>query len=217
MLLRRMIPIFALAALAFSASFALAGGGSSGSGAPNGWAGNIYIVSRDAPLPTSSLIKGGIVGLGYEMTGKWMSSPHWGWAASFDYGIGDLKETNTSGGISSTSELSLSSWSARFGWDYWDECCDEDWYCGPGFMYMSTSATDKSTGSPDQKINPLNVYGLDSRAGGAVKLFNNTRLFGSWDMLVGYGSYDQTQSGTETKLNGWFTATSMRGGLRWMY
>lgn len=216
---RLLTGITTLAAILLIAGVASAKGEmGGGGGAANGFAGGIFIFDRDTPqLGVSFPAKMGIVGLGYEMTGKLGASPHWGWNASFGYGIGDLKEETSSAGTSSTDELSATHWEVRAGFDYWSDCCDQDWYCGPGFVYTSTKVTAKTTGSPDFDYEPVKVIGFEPRVGGQMKLGTNMRLFGTLSQLVGYASYDQTVSGVEDKVNGWFTSTSWHGGLRLMY
>ncbi len=189
-----------------------------GKGGADGLTGGIYLFSRDVPLPTSPTLKQGIVGLGYEMTGKLGSSPHWGWNGSFGYGIGSwIEETTPSGGPTDKTELNLSHWEARLGFDYWDDCCDQDWFCGPALIYSSSKLKAKSTGSPDFDYEPVKTIGLDSRAGGQFHLGTNARMFGAMDMITGYSSFKQTETGTEVKIHGWSTSLGWRGGVRFHF
>jgi hypothetical protein len=184
---------------------------------PN-WGGSIYFFGHNAPVSGGTAPAAlGIIGLGYEMTGR-LGAGHWGWAVGGGYGIGGFKDKVTGSTTTSTDEISLTHYEIRLGFDYWDDCCDEDWYCGPGFVYESTTLTIKQTGFPDDKLKPYSVYGFDPRAGGAIKLgSSNMRLFGQMSMLLGYGSYKQTGTLAELKQTGWFVEPSWRGGLRFVY
>ena len=213
MSVRSFVPFAALASIALCAAFAFAADGKPA----NSWAGEFYLFTRDVPLPVLTPLKQGIVGVGYSMNGRLGGSPHWDWNASVDYGIGSMKSEATTGGVTTTDELALTSWAVRLGFDYWVDCCDEDWYCGPGFMYLSSSLTEKSTGNPDNKFDPFKIIGIDPHMGGAIRLSPNASLFGGIDMLLGYGTYDQTTAGTEDKLTGWFNSVGWRGGLRLKY
>jgi hypothetical protein len=203
-------PLAALASIALCAALAFAADGKPA----NGMSGQFYLFTREVPLPVALPLKQAVVGVGFTLNGKLGSSPHWDWNAGFDYGIGDFKGETTTGGVTNTSELSLTSWSARLGFDYWSDCCDEDWYCGPGFMYQSTVLTSKNTGSPDDKFDPIKVIGFDPHMGGSIRISPNAGLFGGMDMLLGYSSYDQTRSGTEDKFTGWVNSVGWRGGMR---
>lgn len=200
-----------------SAKSGMGGMNSGGGGPTTGLSGGIFIFDRDTPIPSSISTKAGVVGLGYEMTGKWGTSPHWGWDASFGYGIGDLKIETSSATASTSDELSLSHWEVRVGWDYWSDCCDQDWYCGPGFIYTSTSGTEKRTATADLDLDPVKVIGFEPRVGGQMKVGNNMKVFGQLSQLVGHQSYDQTIAGEEDKITGWVTSTAWRGGVRWMF
>lgn len=213
MSMKSFAPLAALASIALCAALAFAAEGKAG----NSWGGQFYLFTREVPLPVALPIKQGVVGLGYTMNGKLGASPHWDWNAGFGYGIGNFKSESITGGVSSTSEISLTSWEARLGFDYWSDCCDEDWYCGPGFIYQSTELTSKNTGSPDQKYKPVKVIGIDPHMGGVIRISPNAGLFGAMDMVLGYMSYDETRTGTEDKLNGWVNSVGWRGGLRLKY
>jgi hypothetical protein len=214
---RWLIGIITVAAVVLTCGVASAKNGmGGGNGSSSQFDGGIFLYQREAPSPPDGG-KNGIVGLGYEMTGRWAGSPHWRWNASFGYGLGDWKAEATTGGVSSTQEFSYTSWEVRLGWDYWSDCCDQQWYCGPGFAYMSTKATEKETGAADFDIEPMKVYGFEPRVGGQMKVGTKMSVFGGTSMLIGYGSYDQTVGGDELKVTGWFTALSWRTGLRWTY
>lgn len=214
---RWLVGLAVLAALVGATRSALAADGDS---APK-WAGGIYLFTQDAPVP--SVLTGGvspstgIVGLGYEMNGRWGGSSHWGWNGSFGYGIGGIKDKQSDITGSSEDEITFTHWQVRLGMDYWNDCCDEEWYCGPGLIYMSTGGTLKSTGSPDFDLEPMKVIGLDSRVGGQMKMGARTRLFGGMSMMFGRSSWEQTESGTKFEENGWVTSYSYRGGIRWNY
>ena len=77
--------------LGAASSFA-AGDMSSGKAHGNGL--NIFVYSRDVPLPVSILtIKQGVVGIGAEFSGS--TGPHWAWNIGGGYGIGDVKTETT--------------------------------------------------------------------------------------------------------------------------
>ena len=213
---RILLTAVALAALALSASAALAG---DGAGMP-GWGGSVYLFGQNAPFTTTGAFPTniGIVGLGYEMTGR-LGGGHWGWAGAFGYGMGSIKDEVTSGGPTTTSEISATHYEVRLGMDYWDECCDEYWFCGPGLVYQSTKVTLKQTAAADQVSDPYKVFGIDPRAGGALKLGSGgMRLWGSMSMLLGRASFKDTSTpGTELKQSGWIVQPGWRGGLRFQY
>lgn len=199
--------ILALTACAAIASSAIAKEG--GASESSRLAGGVYVFTRDVPLPILTPLKQGVVGLGYEMNGRWGSSPHWGWNASFGYGVGSWKEE--SGGTED--KLSLSHWEARVGMDWWDDCCDQEFYCGPGLIYMSSKLKEESTGNPDVELDPIKTIGLDARAGGQFHLGTNARMFGSMDAVLGSASYDENG----TKVSGWVNSFGWRGGVRFNF
>lgn len=207
--------VFAAALGATPAAVAKEGGDAS-----NRFAGGIYYFAVNTPVP--SVLGGfspsvGIVGLGYEMTGRWGSSPHWGWNGSFGYGVGGIQETQSDPTGSNIDELTFSHWEVRLGMDYWDDCGDQTWYCGPGLVYGSTGGTIKSTGSSDFDLDPIKTFGLDARAGGQLHLGPKAHLFGGMSILVGRSSWEQTESGTKFEENAWTTSYAYRGGIRWSY
>jgi hypothetical protein len=179
--------------------------------------GSFYVFTRDVPIPFLAPIKQGVVGLGYQMTGKWGTSPHWGWTAGLEYGVGDFKIKQTGGGPSNVDEQTLTNWLVRGGFDYWSECCGLDWYCGPGVSYQSTKMTLKSSGSPDDELEPMKLYALDVHAGAIHDLSGRMKAFGEMGTALGVGSWEQTETGVTTKLNGWFNTMTWRGGLRYAY
>jgi hypothetical protein len=201
-----------LAGLTLGAASSFAAGDMS-SGKANGNGLNIFIYSRDVPVPLSPItLKQGIVGIGAEFSGA--AGPHWAWNIGGGYGTGDAKsEVTPSGGPTDKTELSLSEWEARLGLDYWSDCCDQDWYCGPGLIYLSSKLTEKVTGAPDVEFEPMKVFGLNPRVGGAMHM-GKSSIFGGMDYVIGYGSFDQTITGTEEKITGWYTSVGWRGGVR---
>lgn len=213
--MRRWIVGLAVLAALGGASAALA---ADGDAAPR-WAGGIYLFTQDAPVPAIVGIgaRTGIVGLGYEMNGRWGGSPHWGWNGSVGYGIGGFKEKQSDITGSNEDEITFTHWQVRLGMDYWSDCCDQDWYCGPGLVYWSTGGTIKSTGSPDFDLEATKVFGVDSRVGGQIKIGTRTRLFGGMSMMFGRSSWEQTESGTKFEENDWVTSYSMRSGIRFNY
>ena len=217
MLRRIRVGLVVLAAVLGAATAAVA---KQGDDASNRFAGAIYAFAADTPIPSvlaSVSPTVGIIGLGYEMTGGWGGSPHWGWNGSFGYGIGGVKEKQSDPTGSVTDELKVSHWEVRLGLDYWGDCCDQTWYCGPGLVYMSTGGTIQSTGSPDFDLEPIKTFGLDARAGGQLHLGRKARLFGAMSILAGRSTWDQTDSGTTLEETAWVTTYSYRGGLRWSF
>ncbi len=180
--------------------------------------GGLYLFSRNVPVAgsTSGTFNAGILGLGYQMNGRLGSTTPWGWSVNAGYGLGDEKATFTSV-TSSTNEVSLSHWDVRLGLDYYRDCCEDDFYCGPGLTYMSTTPTFKSTGNPDDKLKPTHLYGFDARLGGSIPLAGNMRLYGETSSFLGYGSYDETRGAEELKTTGWYTLETWRGGFRYKY
>ncbi len=217
MLRRILIGLVVLAAVLGAVTAAVAKEGDDSS---NRFAGGIYYFAADTPIPSALASVSptvGIIGLGYEMTGRWGGSPHWGWNGSFGYGIGGVKEKQSDPTGSITDELTFSHWEVRLGMDYWDDCCDQTWYCGPGLVYMSTGGTIQSTGSADFDLDPIKTFGLDARGGGQLHLGQKARLFGGMSILVGRSSWVQTESGTRFEENAWITAYAYRGGIRWSF
>jgi len=202
------MPTLLLLAIACMARAAVA---EEGQGPPK-WAGSVYLWGGDTPIPTT-LGKEGIIGLGYQLDMGMGPNSHWAWSANFGYGIGDLKEKITGPVTSTTNELSMSSYEIRLGADWWNDCCDKLWYCGPGFVYQSTSVTAKSTGNPDFDYKPFYTYGLEARLGGTIPMGKKWSLFGQTAESLTYGSYSQTESGTKEELTGWFTNWKWRGGV----
>lgn len=181
------------------------------------YSGNLYLFNRDVPIPAALPFQQSVVGIGYELDGRFGAGSRWGWGLTGYYGFGSWKEETSSGGASSSDELSLSHYGFRFGFDYTFDCCDDGFYCGPGFDFSSTKLTEKSTGSSDNELKPIYLYGLDARAGGAIPMGGRLRLFGETSEFMGYASYDETRAGIEEKLNGWYRNTTWRGGLKIRY
>ncbi|MBI1797966.1 MAG: hypothetical protein HYR74_13070 [Candidatus Eisenbacteria bacterium] len=213
-MIRRTVTVIIIAAVALTANVALAK--DQGTGAAPVWAGSVYAFSHEAP--TTNFASQAVIGLGYEMVGAMSKGSHWGWAIGGGYGIGGLKDESTSGSFSTTAQSTLTFYELRLGFDYYDDCCDEDWYCGPGFFYSSTNQTFKQTGNPDVKFDPVREYGFDPRIGGSMKLSDSLRLFGSTSMRIGYSSWDDKLTpGSESKLTGWRFDPTWRGGLSIKY
>jgi hypothetical protein len=216
MLRRILVGLLVLSAMLAAVRLAVA---KEGDDVSNHFAGGVYYFAANTPIPSVLALSptAGIVGLGYEMTGRWGGSPHWGWTGSFGYGIGGVKQKQSDPTGSNTDELTLTHWEVRLGMDYWDDCCDQTWYCGPGLVYMSTGGTIQSTGSTDFDVDPIKTFGLDARAGGQLHLGRKARLFGGMSILAGRSSWDQTESGTKFEENAWVTTYAYRGGIRWNY
>jgi hypothetical protein len=211
------LTVAALAAIACFATAAHAMRDESSKGAPR-FGLSAYLFGHNAPvLGGTAPVTLGLIGLGLELNGG-LGQGHWGWAAGGGYGVGGFQDKVTGPSLSSTDEIDLTHYEIRVGFDYWDDCCDEYWYCGPGFVYESTTLTIKSTGQPEDKFKPYSVYGIDPRAGGAIKLGATMQLYAEMSMLIGYGSTKETNpSGAEFKQTGWFTQPGWRGGLRYVH
>ena len=214
MSVRPIVVLAVLAGLTLGATSSLAADGMSSGKPANGMALSLFLYGRDVPLPVLTPLQQAVVGVGAGLSGKMGSSAHWAWNLSGGFGVGSVKGETSSGGVTTTDELSLSEWEARLGMDYWTDCCDEYFYCGPGLIYMSNKLTEKSTGSPDIEFDPIKVFGIDPHAGGAVKCGSSASIFGDMDVALGYASYKQTTAGVEDKLTGWFHSVGWHGGVR---
>jgi hypothetical protein len=174
----------------------------------------LILFGGDTPLLGGS--SGGsaaIVGGGAQLGFPFGKSRRWMIAPGGTYGLGHNSDKQTSGGSSTTFSSDIHTISAFLDWLYGSDCCDESWYCGPGFYYSSTSITDKVTGGSDVKFNGIHSYGIQLTEGGGVPI-GQMVLFGGATQRIGFTSFTDKGTITEEKLHSITHSIQFQGGLK---
>jgi hypothetical protein len=168
------------------------------------------------PLLGSSGASGaGIIGGGAQLNFPFGKSHHWMIAPGGTYGLGHDSDTQISGGSTTKSSSNVHTYTGFLDALYYSDCCDDDdWYCGPGFYYSSTSITDKFTGSSDVKINGIHSYGIQLTEGGGVPMGQKLVLFGGATERIGFTKFDDKTSLSEEKLSAITHSLQFEGGLK---
>jgi|GEM_PF-5150048 len=143
------------------------------------------------------------------------SGHRWSLAPGATFGRGHESNTQTSVGSTTESSVDIYTLAAFLDWMFDDDCCDDDWYCGPGIYYSDTWANDKFTGVPETKIKGIHSYGLQLTEGGGVHMNKTLVLFGGATQRIGFTSYDNKSSITEDKIHAITHAIQFEGGLKW--
>jgi hypothetical protein len=176
----------------------------------------VYVFSRNVGIPDFELEVGmPIVGAGYRLNLP-IKGSKWDYSASFEYGVGSMKNEFTNSSSSGTNKTTATHYAVLVGMDYLSDCCDDDgFYCGPGLYYSSTTLKFESTGDPSLKYDPLTTIGLEAHMGGAIPLGPKVRLFGENSNIIGMDSWKPSSSATShSKITAWATYMSWKGGLR---
>jgi len=139
-------------------------------------------------------------------------SHRWVAAPAVGIGYGQYK-TQTSGSPSYTS--SAVTWDALLDFLYYNDCCDDDdFYCGPGIYYESTSPK-YSPSTPSFTFDPVNTFGGELTVGGGVPFGSRMQWVGSITERFGYTTENVTEFGAHAKFSSTTLSTQVSGGLRW--